>query len=353
MPSLLTRRSHASGSQGQYAQPVRWLGVVGDGTDASDRPEYYSKGLYASISCSDYPQYYSLFDNFDLRIAEQNKALTKQLTKTPHVFDPFTFDEVRYSAYQENSLDICLQWRWPTKLYTPGEVLPPTATFSKAPALVLTGDLDVTTTNRDALDVIQALPNATLVVMKNSFHIAAVGDLNNCGSTIVVAFVANLTPGDTTCAKTIPPIRTVPKFASTADMLDPVAALPGNEATADERRIVAAAVATVGDSIVRFYTNLFGNIPGLRGGVTIYDCTLANGCGLTLKKVRWTNDVEVSGTSLWDQNIRVVTADVSILNAQGQTGQLHLSWSTKDVAPVVSISGTINGHAVVADAVAP
>ncbi len=327
--------------------------VLGDGTDTSTRPDYYSKALYAAVSCSDYAQTYDLRSNFELRRAEQSQAIAAQLQKTPKLFEPFTINEFRRSLYQEDSLDLCLQWRWPSALYTPGQPILPNAVFTSAPTLVLTSDLDMTTTNAEAKQVALQFPNATYLVVKNSFHVSALGDLDNCASNIVVQFVASLSAGDVSCIKNIPAVRTVPNFATSYTSLDPVTALDGNEANADERRVAAAALATVGDAVVRYYSNLFGNSPGLRGGFTAYDYTVPNGTGLKFKNVRWTDDVAVSGSAFWDQLNRVVTADISTLDIAGRNASLHITWSTSEPHPQAHINGVIDGHAVIADSVAP
>lgn len=327
--------------------------VLGDGTDISTAPSYYSKALFAAVSCSDYQQSYDLRSNFDLRKSQQAQAIAAQLKKTPALYAPFTIDEFRRSAYQEDSLDLCLQWRWPSALYTPGQSVLPNALLSSAPTLVLSSDLDMTTTNAEAKAVALQFPHATYLVVDNSFHVSALGDLDNCTSNIVNAFVTNLSAGDTRCTKTIPSVRTVPDFTTRAAMLDPVTALAGNEATAGERRIVAAVLATVGDTVMRYYTNYFGTVPGLRGGVTVFDYSQTNISGMTLKQVRWTDDVAVSGSAVWDQANRVVTANVTAVDELGRQANLHITWSTAVPHPQAQISGDISGHVVVAQAMAP
>ena len=73
--------------------------------------------------------------------------------------------------------------------------------FPNVPTLVLSGDLDSVTSVTDAQQVTDQFPNATHVIIPNLPHVVAGGDLVGCASSIVLHFVQDLAPGDTSCTK--------------------------------------------------------------------------------------------------------------------------------------------------------
>jgi len=63
--------------------------------------------------------------------------------------------------------------------------------------------------------------------------------------------IQQLSPGDTTCIPNVRPIRTVPRFAKTADGLKTPTALTGNLPTAHELRLASATLTgTIGGHAV-------------------------------------------------------------------------------------------------------
>ena len=95
--------------------------------------------------------------------------------------------------------------------------------------------------------------------------------------------------------RTIAEIRLVPRFARHLHELDPASAAAGNAASAEQLRAVSAALLTAGDAMVRASEVSPGSGVGLRGGT--FSVRETHGAyQLTLRELRWTEDLVVSGT---------------------------------------------------------
>jgi hypothetical protein len=230
------------------------------------------------------------------------------------------------------------------------------------PTLVLSGDLDAVTSPEDATQAASQFPNVVHLFVPNLTHVTAWtfsdvallpagGDLTHCVQRIVRRFVAQLSPGDTSCIPRVRPIRTVPGFAEHFDELAPAEGLAGNQATPRQLRMVSAAVETVGDVFARFLIT-FGIGGGLRGGEFTYEIT-PNGYDFVLDRVRWTEDLEVSGTISWNMGTDDVVADVQLFLEGRRLGRLAIRWDDKPRNAVASISGNIFDATVKARRIAP
>ena len=77
------------------------------------------------------------------------------------------------------------------------------------PVLVLSGELDSITTAAEGDLVAGQFPNARHVVVRNSFHVTALGDRDSCAERILRAFVRS--PGSEAavadCAEDVEPVR--------------------------------------------------------------------------------------------------------------------------------------------------
>ena len=98
--------------------------------------------------------------------------------------------------------------------------------YPPVPVLVLSGELDSITTPAEGRLVARQFPNAQQVVVRNSFHVTALGDTDNCAQRIVRAFVLTLAPlsaGLRACAKAVEPIRTLGVFPRSLAKVPPAA----------------------------------------------------------------------------------------------------------------------------------
>ena len=324
-------------------------------TAAVDLPEDFSYGLYSAVTCTDYPMLYDMDQPRTTRNRQYAAALRQARLNRPDLFAPFTVDEGIDSQVYITPLDSCLPWPVPPKDLapgTPGAPLPPSVHYPAVPILVLSGDLDSITSVIDANETAAQFPHAVHVVVPNLGHVVTDSDEINCTLDIVHRFVKNLDPGDTNCVEKVRPVRTVPMFAVTASELAPLNALNGDKTSDVQRRIAAAGLETVGDVIARYYVTFNYVDTGLRGGRFTYAAS-KTGYDFTLKDLKWTEDVAVSGNVSWDQTSNIITAQVTLKSGGAQVGNLHIRWNDADIDARATVTGTIQGATLNADRIAP
>jgi hypothetical protein len=135
--------------------------------------------------------------------------------------------------------------------------------------------------------------------------------------------------------------------------LDPATAGPGNAGTAEDLRIAAAASQTLGDALARWWVNSSGKGVGLRGGTFTYKSSGSHSL-YTFKKLRWTEDVEVSGNADWDYDFPgLVEAHLKIKTSSGEKGDLTLSWNSRKADAEAQITGRLGGREIHASIYAP
>ena len=190
------------------------------------------------------------------------------------------------------------------------------------------------------------------LIVPNLTHVVAGGDVIGCTSSIVVRFVQDLSPGDTRCIGRVRPVRTVLRFARRAHELAPLERLAGDESTDEERRIAAAGLETVGDVIAQWYATWGSTLSGMRGGTCSY-ASSARGYEFVLHKVRWTEDVAVSGTVSWDMQTNIVGAVIDLSTVSKHVGSLQVAWMDAAYQAVASVQGRVDGAIVKAQRIAP
>ncbi|MGH8131782.1 MAG: hypothetical protein ACRETP_00895, partial [Steroidobacteraceae bacterium] len=116
-------------------------------------------------------------------------------------------------------------------------------------------------------------------------------------------------------------------------------------------RVVSAALLTSADVIARAEENGPGNGVGLRGG-TFTVANAGNGYRLTLRDVRWTEDVSVSGRIDWPGRTGDVHASLELRAPQG-SGTLELTWPEGASRARATARGRLGGERVLAEAPAP
>ena len=324
-------------------------------TSSADKPADFSYGLYEAVMCSDYPMLYDLQRPRVVRDRQYAAALQDAREHRPDLFAPFSIDEGINSKVYITPLDSCLPWSMPPKDLAPGAPgapLPPSAHFPAVPTLVLSGDLDSITSVIDANDTAGQFPNAVHVVVPNLGHVVTDSDEIGCTLGMVHRFVKELTPGDTNCVQRVRSVRTVPRFARTASELAPLQALTGDKTTDAQRRIAAAGLESVGDVIARYYVTYNYVDSGLRGGKLTYHAT-GTGYDFKLNEFKWTQDIAVSGSVSWDQTNNIVTAHVTLKSAGTRVGALQIRWNDADIDAMASVTGEIQGSALIAQRIAP
>ncbi len=312
----------------------------------------YSRGLFAAVSCSDYPQIYDMTAAAAVRAVQDQAAIARQEAVNPGIYAPFTIDEFRKMSLDVSVLDLCVNWPVPSAAHPPQHSVPPGATFPSVPVLVLSGELDSLTTPTEGSMAAALFPNGRQVLVANSFHVTAVDDEAHCASAIARNFFLNLTPGDTSCASRIAEVRTVPDFAALVADVQPADAAEGNQGTPADLKAAAAATLAAGDMVARWFVNTSGSGVGLRGGAFRYTQNLPR-IQYTLDKIQWTTDVSVSGSIDWDFSSGAIAANLTVGGAGASPGALAVVWNNIAPHAVAAISGEIGGRAIRATMYAP
>jgi hypothetical protein len=248
-------------------------------------------------------------------------------------------------------IDECVGWPVAPPQH-PASQVGADARYPDVPALILSGELDSITTPADGAAVAAAFAHGVQVRIANSFHVNALPRARSeCGAQIVRRFIATLTVGDTSCATRVPPVRLLPRFAVHTRDLEPAAALPGNQASTPELRMVAAAVLAAADLAVRVDANASGHGRGLRGG-TFRVQHRGNAVRIEMQEVRWTRDAAVSGRlSKHRGRHGAVRAVLRVSTADDPGGRLLVDWPNGVDGAQVRITGAFGDRPLVAEIV--
>jgi pimeloyl-ACP methyl ester carboxylesterase len=345
-------RAFAAGDQAPLLRLMAETETSVDSRDPSRAPQKFSAGLAAAVFCQDSPQIFDMHLPPAQRVAERDRLIAARERTAPGLYAPFTFEEYRHMPLDYAFIDECVEW----PVIAPGPpaapLVPVAARYPDVPVLVVSGELDNMTTVADGAAAAARFPHSRHVVIANSFHVNALPHARSqCGAVLVRRFLDTLDVGDTGCAAAVPPIPLVPRFARTARELTPVRGLAGNRAGAGELSAVSAALLTAADVITRSEENGPGKGVGLRGGTFVSEAA-GEGLTATLRDVRWTEDVGVSGRIVWPERTGPVWAELK-LQTPGGGGTLVLTWP-RGVSPArATARGDLDGHAVVAEAPAP
>jgi pimeloyl-ACP methyl ester carboxylesterase len=333
-------------------KPLLRLIAESNGNEDPTPPHDYSYGLFSAVSCMDYQQIYDMNSTPAQRRAQRRVAIAGERESDPKVYDPLTIDEFQTVPQDISVLNLCIDWPMRNPPYTPGAPIPDGDAFTQAPTLVMNGELDMLTTAAEGAIVAAQYPHAQQVVVANSFHVDAIDDYDDCAQEIVRHFVENLDAGDTSCAANINAVRLVPFFAVHAADALPGTPRDANTTSPRQLAIVSAAVQTAGDVIARWNINYGGKGLGLRGGAWSYTQP-----GLvarwTLNGVRWTKDLAVSGSAMWDQKDGAIRTHLTFTDRDGEAGELTATWNDRDHDAAATVKGTIGKRVVDATMPAP
>jgi pimeloyl-ACP methyl ester carboxylesterase len=324
-----------------------------DSRDAAQSPAAFSAGLAAAVMCQDAPQIYDMSLDIEARTADRARAIAQRQALAPETYAPFTIDEYRGMPLDYGFLDECAQWPAPPASYPAGRLTTGAITYSNVPTLVVSGDLDNMTPVADGAAAAANFPRGRQVVLVNSLHVNALPHARStCGALIVRYFIDTLEVGDTSCTNAVPEIRLVPRFARKVHELDPAAAATGNEASTEQLRAVTAALLSAGDAMARAPEVSPGTGVGLRGGTF----TVAEKQGsyrVTLRGVRWTEDLVVSGTMELPRNQGTAHAHLQVRATQELSGVLDAKWQEGVTLASADVQGRLGGRRVAATLAAP
>ena len=302
--------------------------------------------------CQDPPQIFDMRLPPAQRVAERDRLIAARERAAPDMYAPFTFDEYRRMPLDYAFIDECV--RWPVRAQGPpaAPLAPVGARYPEVPVLVVSGELDNMTTVADgAAAAARFAPPA-----RSSSPTASTS--TRCRTRAASA-------GRCWCGAFSPPSRSGTPVArprcrrcAWCRALRARRAssrrrrrLPGNQADAAGLAAVSAALLTGEDVIARAEENGPGAGVGLRGG-TIASEAAGAGYKLTLRSVRWTSDVAVSGDIEWPGRTGLVHAHLILQTPEG-AGTVEIAWP-QGVSPArASVRGNLGGRAVIADAPAP
>jgi hypothetical protein len=332
---------------GDAAPLLRLVAQEIDGGDSGPVREF-SAGLYAAVTCNDYPQPFSYAGTYAQRLAQYRAAVA---ARPANAFAPFTVTEWTTNSAEE--FDACLRWPAPQVDDPPIVGGTPIAPAS-LPVLVLSGEFDSLTTPEEGQRVVAQMgPSARWVQIGNMIHVSAMLDYIGCAEGLVQAFVARPNRAlDTACASAMPEIHVVGTFARALAAVRPATPAAGNQASADGRRLAAVAAAALGDSIWRWYYAPGDSGRGLRGGRwTIVEG--AAGFDVTLTNVRWTDDTRVSGTGTWDRDTGHVEAMLTVAGPGPLAATVTVVYDDYEPGAVARLDGTAGGARIAATVPAP
>jgi hypothetical protein len=284
------------------------------------------------------------------RVAARDRVIAERKVSAPDTYAPFSIDEYRRMPLDYAYIDQCV--RWPATAPESSPLTFEASRYPAVPVLVISGEFDDQTSVADGEAAAARYPHARHIIIANSFHVNALpGARSDCAAGLVRRFMADLTPGDASCATAVPAVPLVVRFARDLHELAPAEAVAGNEAHEEALRAVSAALLTCADVITRAAENGAGWSPGLRGG-TFTAATQGDGYRITLQQVRWTEDLAVSGRIDWPARSGVVHAELDVHSPQ-ENGRLDLSWPQGAPGARASARGTLGGRRVAAEAATP
>ena len=330
-----------SGIRGDRAPLLRLVAeATGGGTDAGD-PVDYSEGLDAAVACHDYPQLYDMRARPAVRERQYAAALGRARRNNPALYGPFTVSEYAGSDWQ--MLDWCLRWPVASADNPAGPPMPPGG-YPPVPVLVLSGEMDSITTPAEGRLITEQFPNAEQVLVRNSFHVTAVSDVDNCAQRLVRQFVLAPGPLDPTlraCADAVEPVRSLGIFPRNLASVHPGAT--GPRSTLRARRTGRVAALTVADVVDRWWNNYSAVGFGLRGGR--FSFTGDKVVKFRLARVKLVPGVAVSGLARWDRYGQKMTVRLKLRGA-GPHGRLRGRWHTRNLGADAVLVGRLDGRRV-------
>jgi hypothetical protein len=284
------------------------------------------------------------------RVAERDRLMAAREASAPDTYAPFTIGEYRRMPLDYAFIDECV--RWPAVGSPDSPLTFAAERYPDAPVLVVSGELDNMTSEADGQAAAAAFPHGHHLVIANSFHTNALPRARSeCAATLVRRFLRSLSTGDESCAGDVPAVRLVPRFARSASELPPALGSADNQASEAQLRVAQVALLACEDVIARALDDGPGTGVGLRGG-TFNAVRHGEGYSLSLRDVRWTDDVSASGHIEWPGRRGVVRA-VLTLQAPDASGNLELQWPEGVRDARATVHGRLGGNPMVAEAPAP
>lgn len=332
-----------------------------DSRDATHASVRFSSGLAAAISCQDPPQVFDMNLPVPLRLDARERAMAQRAASAPDAYAPFTLAEYRRMPLDYAFVDECVMWPAPAPDDGPLPLVRADGAYPDVPVLVLSGELDNITTVAEGAEAAAHFARGHQVVLVNSFHVNALPHArSDCGAQLAQRFLADLSPGDESCAQRVPPVRLVPRFARRAHELEPAQPATSNprggqlvrdDSDEEMLRTVSAVLLTCADVIAHAPEDGQQGA-GLRGGAYRVSKS-GTGHHADLSDVLWTEDVPVSGYITWRARGGPVHCWAVVGPKDGHRGYLDIEWSEAVSEARAQINGQLDARDVHAQAPAP
>jgi pimeloyl-ACP methyl ester carboxylesterase len=222
----------------------------------------------------------------------------------------------------------------------------PGARYPDAPTLVLSGDIDASIPPATVRHTLRAYPRAQHASIAGSPHATPLSSA--CADELATESIDTLRVASTRCAR--PSLFDYPgvtAFPRRADESPAAKRLPFNRANRYRLQIARVAADAALDVLKRaFFPGATG--PGLRGGTWRGD--FGDTWTLTLDRVRWADDVAVSGTLHWSFDGGPLDAELTIDGPGRLDGNLYHEggWFIQGAQRSIKITGTLAGTRVAA-----
>jgi pimeloyl-ACP methyl ester carboxylesterase len=305
-------------------------------------PLDFGDGDYMAVSCTDYPQLFSLDVPTSARPSQYAKSIA---TAPPGAFRPFTAAEwVTMSGYSE-TYDSCLNW--PVPVHSQPMIAPVGARRLPAsvPLLIVGGDLDDLTPLHDARRFGPTLGRDVRVVdLHNTVHVTSEGDTfldpgARCVRSIIDRFV--LDPGalqrmSTRCASRIPALQTPGAYPRTLAGARAASVVSGPAISLAARRAVTVAAGALADATIRFQEFLPDHGAGLYGGTWRF--TGRN--RYVLDGIRFTTDSSVTGTGSYRASDGATAGTLTVRGPRLAPVTVSVAWDARSQRARASIGAT-------------
>lgn len=167
-PHSYLRIDHA-GTELRHGNPVPWKRLIADAKLGHGDVHHYSAMDEDVVSCNDYPLLWNKDASFGERRAQLYRAVRSYANPAIRPFSPADVALSSETLYQ-----YCLTAPRPSDLYEP-----PTSAGdhpTRAPVLVISGELDDVTTPQEGRMVTRLFPNARQYVARGAGHVADLYD---------------------------------------------------------------------------------------------------------------------------------------------------------------------------------
>jgi pimeloyl-ACP methyl ester carboxylesterase len=214
---------------------------------------------------------------------------------------------------------------WPASTHHPEAPVPAGTVAGGVPALILTGDIDLSVPPVESAEARKQFPESTVVELAAAGHHTAFSARFDCATKVIDHFVADLAAGDTACAKK-------PRFVYSG-----VAAFP-RRAGRSRAAVARVTTATILDALERTFLGADPSGVGLRGG-SFTSKFADKGLTVKLRGARFAKDLPVSGKVFYrrytelDAKVRVAGGKLRVSGVWASPGATRLE-----------IRGTVRGR---------